>query len=116
MVGVEPSSTARARRFQALTDPDGRGGLAAAREGWGTGRNRAAGGIRRRPRTCIARDCPTSREATMAEELAEEDLLRSMDEVDARIRKIRKRVRALLASIQATSQPSAATESTGNAG
>ncbi len=52
----------------------------------------------------------------MAEELAEEDLLRSMDEVDARIRKIRKRVRALLASIQAASQPSAATDTTGNAG
>lgn len=37
----------------------------------------------------------------MAEEVLEEELLRSIDEVDARIRSFRKRVRALLADIQA---------------
>ncbi len=81
-----------------------------------TGRARPAGGFPAQTPSPLHRGCPTLREATMAEELAEEDLLRSMDEVDARIRKIRKRVRALLASIQAASQPSAATDTTGNAG
>ena len=40
----------------------------------------------------------------MADELVEEDLLRSIEEVDSRIKDFRKRVRALLADIEAERQ------------
>ena len=40
----------------------------------------------------------------MADEVIEEDLLRSIEEVDAKIQDFRKRVRALLADIQSKSR------------
>lgn len=40
----------------------------------------------------------------MADEVIEEDLLHSIEEVDAKIRDFRKRVRALLADIQSKSR------------
>ena len=51
----------------------------------------------------------------MPQEMLEENLLRSIEEVDARIQAFRKRVRALLVDIQSrerqTSQPKALPES-----
>lgn len=41
----------------------------------------------------------------MADEAREEELLRSIEEVDAKIQRFRKRVRALLAAIQTQGQP-----------
>lgn len=41
----------------------------------------------------------------MAEEVSEQDLLRSIEEVDARIQSFRRRVRALLADIQGDRRP-----------
>jgi hypothetical protein len=52
----------------------------------------------------------------MADELAEEELLRSIEEVDARIRKFRKRVRALLATIQTQGQQAPPGEKAASAG
>jgi hypothetical protein len=41
----------------------------------------------------------------MAEDVSEQELLRSIEEVDARIRRFRRRVRALLADIQGERTP-----------
>jgi len=47
----------------------------------------------------------------MADEVIEEDLLRSIEEVDAKIQDFRKRVRALLADIQSKSREISQSES-----
>lgn len=44
----------------------------------------------------------------MAAETSEEELLRSIEEVEARIQKFRKKVRAVLASVQTEGQNAAA--------
>lgn len=44
----------------------------------------------------------------MAADTSEEELLRSIEEVEARIQKFRKKVRAVLASVQTEGQPAAA--------
>jgi hypothetical protein len=48
----------------------------------------------------------------MPDEVKEEELLRSIEEVDAKIQRFRKRVRALLASIQAERRPRSADSDT----
>lgn len=44
----------------------------------------------------------------MAADVSEEELLRSIEEVEAKIKKFRKKVRAVLAAAQLDSQPSPA--------
>jgi len=51
----------------------------------------------------------------MAEEISEQELLRSIEEVDVRILSFRKRVRALLADIQGDRRPAEPAHEAGTA-